>query len=284
MKCDVQLEIQTNADLTSWAVGERILSPLFCNAKLTPQKAAIFGDVTAKYGFDVENIEDCKEHWASKAEMRHDGSLSEFNADFNWKRRKIAKSQGYVTFSNTNRRGKKIPARVWFRSQYRKEIDWAGLFVNWCEITAPFAAILHPLVSMDRPKRNDKDVRDYNYEEDVFEQAWSRFLSGTFYCEFRAGELNSMVSGLTNLGWASWFGDDFAKEVNEKAIAAAGFPIQKIGNGYLVQVTEDINDVCDDFPKFSKRRAELKALFRDDLFLIKEEPVSTEFKLQQQRL
>jgi|GEM_PF-1046825 len=273
MKCDIQLEIQTNADLTSWAIGERILSPLFNDVKLTPQKAAIFGEVTPKYGFEVENIEDCKEHWASKAEMRHDGSLIEFNTDFNWKRYRLAKSQGYVTFASTNRWGRKFPARVWFRSQCRKEIDWAGLFVNWCEITAPFAALLHPQVSMDRPKKNDNDVRDYSYDEEVSQQAWSRFLTGEFYCEFRAGELNSKVSGLTNLGWASWFGDDLAKEVDEKSIAAAGFPIQKIGNGFFVQVTENINDVVNDFPMFSKRRAELKSLFRDGLFLIKDEPI-----------
>ena len=71
----------------------------------------------------------------------------------------------------------------------------------------------------------------------------------------------------------TFYGDKFAKEVDEKSIAAAGFPIQKIGNGYLVQVTENINDVVNDFPMFSKRRAELKSLFRDGLFLIKDEPI-----------
>lgn len=69
-----------------------------------------------------------------------------------------------------------------------------------------------------------------------------------------------------------FFGGDFSKEVDENAVSAAGFLIETIGNGYWVQVTENINDVIHDFAMFSKRRAELKSLFRDDLFIIKDEP------------
>lgn len=144
--------------------------------------------------------------------------------------------------------------------------------MNWCSIATPFAAVLHPLAARDSAKKNNKDVRNYTYNEDVYQQAWSRFLGGEFYCEFRAGELNSLVSGLTNLGWASFFGGEFSKEVDESMIAAAGFPVRKIGDGYLVQVTENISDVIDNFALFSQRRAELKSLFRDGLFMIKDEP------------
>lgn len=137
---------------------------------------------------------------------------------------------------------------------------------------SPFGAILHPSINKDGPPKSTRDIREYSFAEEVLQQAWSRFLGGSLYCEFRAGELNSFVSGLTNLGWASWFGGEYAKEINEETISAAGFPIQKIGDGYLVQVTENINDVVDDFRMFSNRRAELKSLFRDGLFMIKEEP------------
>lgn len=272
MKYDLLINIQTYADLTSWTVGEKLLSPLFEDGRLIPERAATFGEVSASHGFDVEDIKECRLHWASQAVMRINGSLEEFPEDFHWRRRKVAKSQGYVSFAEANKRGKISPACIFLQSQYRKDVDWARLFVNWCDITTPFAAILHPLSAQDGPKKNNKDVRDFTYDEDVYQQAWSRFLSGELYCEFRAGELNSLVSGLTNLGWASFFGGEFSTEVDEAVIAAAGFPVQKIGDGYLVQVTENISDVINDFALFSRRRAELKSLFRDGLFMIKDEP------------
>ncbi|QSB45844.1 hypothetical protein IDJ81_07120 [Tsuneonella flava] len=275
MKYDLLIKVQTHADLTSWTVGEKILSPLFEDGRLVPERAATFGEVSASHGFDVDGIMECRAHWASQAVMRANGTSDVFPEDFHWRRRKVAKSQGYVSFAETNARGKKIPARVLLQSQYRKEIDWAGLFVNWCDIATPFAAILHPLTAQDSPRKNNKDVGNYSYDEDVYQQAWSRFLGGEFYCEFRAGELNSLVSGLTNLGWGSFFGGDFSTEVDEAKIVAAGFPVRKIGDGYLVQVTENISDVLDDFALFSKRRAELKSLFRDGLFMIKDEPTAS---------
>ncbi len=70
-----------------------------------------------------------------------------------------------------------------------------------------------------------------------------------------------------DMGWAMVYGDEFAEEVDVERIAASGFPIEKLNNGYLVRVTENIQDVASDFSLFSPRRAELKSLFRADFFL-----------------
>jgi hypothetical protein len=272
MKYDILMKLQTDADMTSWDFGAKFLSPLFRETWITPDRAATFGEVTATHGFDVKYLGECRAHWGSKAVIRTNGSLNEFVQDFHWKRRKVSKSQGYVTFAETSIKGKRIPGRVLFQSQYRNEVDWASLFVNWCKITAPFAAILHPLISKeDHQARSNKDVRNYSWEEEISQQAWSRFLGGEFYCEFRAGEMNTMVTGLTNLGWASFFGGKHVEEVDEVAISAAGFPVQKIGSGYLVQVTDNISDVVNDFSGFSRKRSRLRSLFRDGLFLIKDD-------------
>ena len=246
MKYDLVLKLQTNSDFTSWEVGGKLLSGIFSEARLAPQKVATFGEVTAGHGHDVDCFKNCKPYWASKATIRIGGSQRDIIEDFHWKRQKVTKSQGYVKFTSTNVRNKTLPGWITLYSQYRKEIDWAGLFVNWCEIVSPFAAILHPAISKDGPEKSSKDIRDFTREENIQQNAWSRFLGGELYCEFRAGELNSLVTGLTNLGWASWFGGEFAKEVDEAAIADAGFPIQRIGDGYLIQVTEDIHDVIND--------------------------------------
>jgi hypothetical protein len=83
----------------------------------------------------------------------------------------------------------------------------------------------------------------------------------------------SLEPDVPNAAWAMAYGDEFAEKVDAERIAAAGFPIEKIGNAWLVRITENIQDVLDDFPRFSKRRAELKTLFPENFFLIKEEPV-----------
>lgn len=98
MKYDVLIKIQTYADLTSWKVGEKFLSPLFEDGRLIPERAATFGEVSASHGFDVQDIDDCRTHWASKAVMCINGFSEKFTEDFHWIRRKIAKSQGYVFF------------------------------------------------------------------------------------------------------------------------------------------------------------------------------------------
>lgn len=72
---------------------------------------------------------------------------------------------------------------------------------------------------------------------------------------------------MPNIGWATFYGDEFAEEVNVERIAASGFPIEKLNTGYLVRVTENIQDVASDFSLFSTRRAELKSLFRENFFL-----------------
>lgn len=51
-----------------------------------------------------------------------------------------------------------------------------------------------------------------------------------------------------------------------------GYTVESIRNGKLFRVTGSIFDIVDDFPKFSHRRAELKSLFRPEMFLIADEP------------
>ncbi|WP_107497091.1 hypothetical protein [Thalassobius sp. I31.1] len=273
MNDDLLMNIQTYSDLHAWEIGEELLTPLFLTEKLKPQKVATFGEVTAKHGFAVESLVDCKPYWGTTATMRVAGTKREIFEDFNWKRNRVAKSQGMVTFPSNNMKGTRLSGGLFFEAKFKRDIDWIRLFKTSCQVVSSYAGVLHVVTQHDRPKRIDRTLRELTDQEEITEAAWSRFAGGSFFCEFRAGELNSLVSGLTNLGWASWFGGELAKEVDEAAISDAGFPIEKVGDSYLIQVTESIDDVINDFPMFSRRRMELKSLFRNDLFLIKDEPV-----------
>lgn len=261
-----------NHEIAQWRLGKLLLKPLFANEKLFPIKASNLGEVTSKVGVEVQDLDACGKLWATKTLNRSGGRSWEGVSSFFWKRTKKIKSSGMVNFPFVNLKGKKVPGQIFFEADALPDNEWLSLFKVWCETTQAYAGLMHPLVSKDGPEKSSRDARDYSLEESVQSQAWSRFLGGELRCEFRAGDLNSLVSGFTNLGWATYFGDEYAHEVDADAISAAGFPVQEIGGGYLVQVTEDINDTINDFAMFSKRRAELKSQFRDDLFLIKDEP------------
>jgi hypothetical protein len=75
--------------------------------------------------------------------------------------------------------------------------------------------------------------------------------------------------GIPEMGWAMAYGLDYAGEADVARIADSGFKVTTIGDSQLVQVTDNLADVVDDYAFFSRRRAELKSMFRPDLFRIK---------------
>lgn len=90
------------------------------------------------------------------------------------------------------------------------------------------------------------------------------FMSGPSQPEMRYG--------LTNLGWANVFSEEYAAEVDEDRLRAHGFAVEAVPRGKLFTVTDNLFDVVNDFATFSRRRAELKSLFRPGLFQITDEP------------
>ncbi len=68
------------------------------------------------------------------------------------------------------------------------------------------------------------------------------------------------------------YGEGYAQEVDSERIRAHGFPVEVRNGVIIVRVTERLSDVIEDFPLFSRRRAELKSLFRPELFWIENEP------------
>lgn len=94
--------------------------------------------------------------------------------------------------------------------------------------------------------------------------AWSSFEIGSFGA--------SLAPELHNLAWATYFGDEFSEEGDRNAMKRAGFIVDEYANGYLVQVTANLEDVDRSFDLFSAKIAELKTLYRHGPFSIKNEP------------
>ena len=180
--------------------------------------------------------------------MRANGVLSDFYQDFAWRRKRAVKHSGYIAHTSRNIRGQIVPGSANLCSAPSDKVDWYSLFKTWCDIFPPQLGMLHLFTEPEL----SPEVQNNS---------------------FQIGSFNAALKpDVPNVGWAMFYGDEFANEVDADRIAALGYPIEETGSGYLVRVTSNIEDVTSDFPKFSERRAELKRLFREDFFLVKHEP------------
>jgi len=167
-----------------------------------------------------------------------------------WKRKSTLASRGLVKHGLTDIKYHKHPSRIWYESRWAKDVDFNHLFNAWVQLSHPDIGMLHLYT--------DNEVRRFQTEED----SW--FQTGSFGGPARPG--------LPNIGWSMAYGAGYAAEVDAARIKAAGFAVDEHDGVTVVRVTEKLSDVVDDFERFSQRRAELKLLFRPDLFWITEEP------------
>ena len=105
-------------------------------------------------------------------------------------------------------------------------------------------------------------------DNDIEAEARARFGRGNLEARFRSGPTNREFMGLTSLGFANYFGPELANEVNPEVIVSEGFSVEQIAGGYLVLVSDDLFDVVDNYSEFNERRAHLKSLFREGLFML----------------
>ncbi len=245
MPSEIKFFAISSEPTTDWSLGKQVLAAFEeTGTQLIPEVLFHWDDKIGPF-ISVEQVEP---YWAQVAQMRVNGVLSEFSIGLRWKRNKVAKYEAEISHTRKDARGNTLDGRLSVYAPLHKKTDWRHLGARICEVMNADLAMLHCFTSFDNEPAQSNTPESY-------------FRSFTI-----------VDAKIPNIGWGMFYGRRFVHEVDEAAISAAGFPVQRIGEGYLVQVTEDINDVVNDFDRFSKRRAELKSLFRDDLFLIKDEP------------
>ena len=157
-----------------------------------------------------------------------------------WKRKSSLASRGMVNHGMVHIKYHKYPGRIWYKSRWAKDVDFNHLFDVWVGVSYPDIGMLHLYT--------DAEKQLFQTEED----SW--FQTGSFG--------GPAKPGLPNMGWAMAYGKGYAGEVDAARIRAAGFPVDELDGVTVVRVTDRLSDVVDDFERFSRRRAELKTLFR----------------------
>ncbi|PIF91057.1 hypothetical protein CLU86_1956 [Acidovorax sp. 62] len=246
MNSYVELAIRTKTETIDWKNGERLLESLGLNGEwLLPGRISNNVD---RFTEPFLGKVSCEKYWASRASVKYNGVSTDFYLDFAWKRSRSLKSMGSVVHTTRNMRGQIVPGSISLSSVYSEKVDWLSLFREWCDIFPPQIGMLHIFTPPEL------GVHEMNNS-------------------FQIGSFNSALKpDVPNIGWGMFYGNEFSDEVHADAISASGFSIEKMGDGYLVRVTSSIQDVVDNFPFFSQRRAELRRVFRDGFFLTNDEP------------
>ena len=245
----VEMKIRTRAETSDWVYGKALLQSL-CRwgDLLVPEQLSHNPD-----GFRGKELEpfvgvaEAEKKWALDISgYALNGVFVKQYDLFAWRRKKNLKCLGWVHHQLVNAKGNLAPGGIIFTSAYSEKVGWLSLFREWCEIFPVQLGVLH-YYRETKPHFIPPNAK--------FDEPDIRFGSA----------LNPDVS---DAGWAMFYGDEFAEKVDVAKIRAAGFPIEKIGNGYLVRITENIEDVASDFAAFAKRRVELRKLFPEHFFIV----------------
>lgn len=248
-KPTVVISIDTYADTTAEAFGRSFIESL-CDEdpRLVPEKLS----TTESCKDSFLGIDDFLANWwAIPVKTTVDGQSrpDRFDGPF-WKRKSSLASRGMVNHGITDLWNHRHTSGLWFECRWAEDVDFNHLFDAWVQLSHPDIAMLHVFTDSELHLEDQKSDRS-----------------------FKLGVLSGgPQQGLPNIGWAMAYGAEFLPEVDVNRIKAAGFPVDQHDKFVVVRVTEKLSDVLHDFAHFSRRRAELKALFRPDLYWIKDEP------------
>ena len=244
----VDMIIRTRAETSDWAYGARFLQSLcqYGDLLVPEQMSHNYDRFSGKELEPFVGIAEAEKKWAVDSSRSYDGVFVKNYEYFAWRRRKNLKCLGWIAHKFVNAKGSLSPGHIDFTSEYSNKVEWLSLFKDWCKIFPVQLGLLHYF----------REAKPYFREPD----------SEYDEPDIRLGScLNPIPS---DAGWAMFYGDEFTDKVDDAKIEAAGFPIEKIGNGSLVRVTENMEDVANNFETFSKLRMELRKLFPENFFLV----------------
>jgi hypothetical protein len=242
------ISAEWSQDIVAPEFGRRFIESLCAEPRLVPEQLGLSEQFTDPFRGTDEFVANW---WAMDAESWVEGGPKfEFHHGPEWRRRSALASQGRIHHGIVDIKNQRSPSRISFHARWDRRCDFDRLFREWLALGPADIGMLHLYTEPEQGRPTTEA------------QSW--FQTGNFG--------GPMKPGLPNIGWAMAYGKAYESEVDVARIRAAGFSVEQQDGVSVVRVTENLSDVVDDFEQFSRRRAELKSLFRPDLFWITEEP------------
>lgn len=244
MKKYVQIALRTSIDSTELARGQAMVD-LISRHGMAPEQVSFNPD---KFKDEFCGEKSLEQWWAAMAVLTSRGRTYKSPMSFAWRRKRAVKASGYVTHTIYNDTGQRVPGDVSITAPWDSRVDWRAVFRGLVNIFPPQIAMLHLFTGSEIGRAGP----------------WSSFESGSFGA--------ALDPHPPNIAWSMFFGEKFAKEGNRDQIRDAGFKLDELLDGYLFEVTDELEDIDRDFEHFSRRRAILRTLYRPGMYRIDEEP------------
>ena len=133
-----------------------------------------------------------------------------------------------------------------FEYNWNKNVNWFHLFKDLIMESKSYFGYIHVFT--------DREI-----EPSGAGSAICCFLRGTPSWALRE-------NGIPQLAWANYFGEEYVKELDLSLLQHHGFQVSPLGEGYVFNVTDQLEDVITQYDHFNTRRQVLKSLFRPGLF------------------
>jgi hypothetical protein len=234
------IHVEIGRPTIDWAFGKQLLE-LFADHdnRLAPQTLSIWNDKVA----DLTRVEDAQPHWASIAQMRVNGSLSEFHVGVGWHRKLTTRYQAEIRHESRDIRGRLMPATLSVYAKPHKAIDWRGFAHNLYKFTEAEYGFVHL-------------YRDAHRRADVSEAREPTWITG-----------QRTPTTVPQLGWSTFLGRSYVDIAGPLSLELSqNAKIAEIGGGVAITLTDSIMDVADDFNEFNSIRLTMKSLFPNNFF------------------
>ncbi len=243
----IEIWIVSTVDTSPWPVGEALLTE-FCahDESIRPDRLA--HDFSARFtkgGEPFSSVEACEKLWAMQAETLTESKTGEmehtgfFFLPFEWMRKKQLKSEGKISHFG-GKHGVPRSGILRFDSAWSAKVEWFQLFLNWSKTLAPSEAYLH----LNRIKKEEAAIPR----------------------RFDLWDGRRVEPKLNHVGWATYFSSELGSPAEISRMLGDDFPVDDVGPGAIVRVTENIADVQKNFEKFHERREEMIRRLPEDWF------------------
>jgi len=194
---------------------------------------------------DFESVEACEPFWAPTTTLTRRGpdnySSTEINLSVTFTRRRVVKYRAKLNHTSVDTTGGNISGWLSFKADYREAINWSEFFAGLCDVLESNSGRLHCF---------GNDEKRWSLIGQVeFKNLADHFLVPAKYVQEETKD------------FAYYIEDDLVQKISDR-----GFSIEKFNDGYLIKVSDRLDDVLSDYETFSRRRDELKFLFPPGAF------------------
>ena len=200
-----------------------------------------------KNNFPINDIDVFLKYWTMMADVEFDGRKWRFPRGFMFKRNRAVKYFGRFSHSYLSNKNQAVMGGLTldFKS-LRFDIPYREFLIKVCEIFDVHYGVVHCFNGFELGKYG------FGSPEDMFQSG------------FVGSEKNKVV----DLGWSTYLGSELMKSsgADFSKIRESGFDAEKINDGVLITLSESIENIYDDFYKFSSNRRLLKQFFSEGFF------------------